>query len=123
MVAVRVSIMACEHGMAPVKSKCYSVSRPHLRRMDTMKVLFLAFCISCMGWCAHTAAWGQQPVKDSVAALFDGIPVELRSKVKNNSVRRDRVNDWLSENVTGKAKTIEMLMPVRVGAKRAKDGT
>jgi hypothetical protein len=91
--------------------------------VGTIKAFFLAFCISCTGWWAHNAACGQPPAKDAVVALFDGIPAELRTKVKTNSVRRDRVNDWLSENVTGKGKTIEMLMPVRVGAKRAKDGT
>jgi hypothetical protein len=33
------------------------------------------------------------------------------------------VNDWLGENVNGKGKTIEMQVPVSVGARRAKDGT
>jgi len=50
---------------------------------------------------------------NSIAALFDGIPADLRSKVKDNPVRIDRVNDWVQEKVTGKLKPIEIKMRVK----------
>jgi hypothetical protein len=62
--------------------------------------------------------------KNPIKALFDGVPADLRSKVKNNAVRRDRVNDWLKEQVDRKGKTIEIHIGVRnVGATRSSDGT
>jgi hypothetical protein len=61
---------------------------------------------------------------NQIKALFNGIPADLRSKVKNNPVRRDRVNDWLKEQVDGKAKAIEIQIGVRdVQATRSSDGT
>lgn len=56
-------------------------------------------------------------------SLFDGIPADLRSKVQENSVRRDRANDWLRDHVNGKGKTIEIQLPVVVTAARTKEGT
>lgn len=62
--------------------------------------------------------------KNPIKALLDGVPADLRSKVKNNPVRRDRVNDWLKEQIDGKGKTIEIHIGVReVRATRASDGT
>jgi hypothetical protein len=84
--------------------------------------VLVAFCVACAGLLSSGSAPAQQP-KDSIVALFDGLPADLRAKVQTNSVRRDRVNDWLDEHVNGKGKTIEMQVPVIVRANRAKDRT
>lgn len=68
--------------------------------------------------------WSQEKEKDSIKALFDGIPADLRSKVRDNPVRCDRVNDWLKDHVNGKGKTIEIRLDVNdVSTTRAEDGT
>lgn len=46
--------------------------------------------------------------ENTVEALFEGIPQDLRTKVQSNPVRCDRVNDWLQENVNGKEKFIDV---------------
>lgn len=91
-------------------------------RLSSVGVVLVAFCVACAALLSSGAVPAQDP-HDSIPALFDGLPADLRAKVKWNSVRRDRVNDWLGENVNGKGKTIEMQVPVKVLAKRAKDGT
>jgi hypothetical protein len=91
-------------------------------RLSSVGLGLVAFCVACAALLSSGAAPAQQP-KDTIPALFDGLPADLRAKVQYNSVRRDRVNDWLSENVNGKGKTIDMQVPVKVLAKRAKDGT
>jgi hypothetical protein len=69
-------------------------------------------------------AWSQDKEKNTIKALFNGIPEDLRSKVKENAVRRDRVNDWLAEHVNGKGKIIEVPMSVdNVRTTRNSDGT
>lgn len=61
--------------------------------------------------------------KQTVIALFDGLPMDLRSKIKDNPVRCDRVNDWLKDNVADKGKSIEINLAVeRVNPVRDKDG-
>jgi RNA polymerase sigma factor (sigma-70 family) len=66
----------------------------------------------------------QDKEKNSIAALFDGIPPDLRSKVQGNSVRGERLNDWLQQNVDGKEKVVKFKVPLRkVGAYRNDDGT
>jgi hypothetical protein len=84
--------------------------------------VLVAFCVACASLLSSGSTPAQQP-ENSIAALFDGLPGDLHAKVQNNSVRRDRVNDWLVDHVNGKGKTIEMQVPVRVLAKRAKDRT
>jgi len=54
---------------------------------------------------------------------LEGLPSDLRAKMKANPVRRDRVNDWLGEHVNGKGKIIEVRVPVRIKPTRAKDGS
>lgn len=62
--------------------------------------------------------------KNTIRALFEGTPEDLRARVKENAVRRDRVNDWLSEHVNGKGKTIEVEATVDlVRTTRNTDGT
>ncbi|HEX3315078.1 MAG TPA: hypothetical protein VHR72_09325, partial [Gemmataceae bacterium] len=61
--------------------------------------------------------------KSAVASLFEGVPPDLRGNIKTNSVRIDRINDWLSENVDGKGKAIEVELPVIVNAVRNADKT
>lgn len=51
--------------------------------------------------------------KNSIAALFDGIPADLRSKVRDNPVRCDRVNDWLTAEIDGKGKIVEAQATVK----------
>jgi hypothetical protein len=51
--------------------------------------------------------------KNSIESIFDGMPDDLRAKVKENPVRCDRVNDWLKEHVDGKGRTIEIEMNVK----------
>jgi hypothetical protein len=72
---------------------------------------------------AITLPVSAQDKKDSVAALFEGVPADLQTNVRANSVRRDRVNDWLIENVDGKGKVAELDMPVSVNAVRDADKT
>jgi hypothetical protein len=83
----------------------------------------LLVCLACSGLEPSAALCGQKDAKDSIVALFDGIPADLRSKVKDNSVRRDRVNGWLRDHVNGKGKTIEMQLSVRVTAILSKEET
>jgi hypothetical protein len=85
-------------------------------------LLLVALCIASSALMPN-AAWCDDPPKDSIASLFDGIPADLRSNVRLNSVRRDRVNDWLADHVDGKGKTVELQLPVRVAAIRSKDRT
>jgi hypothetical protein len=95
-------------------------------RLCTFSSLGFLVCIVCSGLESNSALCGQKDakeVKDSIAALFEGIPADLRSKVQENSVRRDRVNDWLSDHVNGKGKTIEIQVPAIVTATRTKDST
>lgn len=63
--------------------------------------------------------------KNSIKALFDGIPADLRTKVKSNPIRIDRANDWVQANVTDKGKTVEMQMGIKkvYCPARAMDGT
>jgi hypothetical protein len=85
-------------------------------RLRTLGLVVLAPCFYLvLGPLTATANKGAQ---GSVQALFQGIPADLRANVKANSVRRDRVNDWLSENVDGKGKAIAVDMSVSVRAKR-----
>ncbi len=92
-------------------------------RLCTCALFGLLVYIACPGLDPSAALCGQKDAKDSIVALFDGIPADLRSKVKDNSVRRDRVNDWLGDHVNGKGKTIEIQLPVLVTATRTKEGT
>ena len=57
-----------------------------------LMVLVLGLAVGADG-----LASGQEKEKDSIKALFEGIPADLRSKVRDNPVRCDRVNDWLQE--------------------------
>jgi hypothetical protein len=91
-------------------------------RFGGLRVSLLAFSVWCFPIAADRNALGQE--KDPIKALFDGVPVDLRAKVKQNPVRCDRVNDWLAENVNGKGKIIEMRLEVGpAGVDRSKDGT
>jgi hypothetical protein len=92
-------------------------------RLCTLALFGLLVCIACSGPEPSAAQCGQKDAKDSIVALFDGIPADLRTKVKNNSVRRDRVNSWLRDHVNAKGKTIEIRVPVRVTAILSKDET
>jgi hypothetical protein len=95
-------------------------------RLCTFALFGLLVCIACSGLEPSAALCGEKDAKDatnSIVALFDGIPADLRSKVKNNSVRRDRVNGWLRDHVNGKGKTIELQLPVRVTAILSKEET
>jgi hypothetical protein len=62
---------------------------------------------ACIGLVAAAPDRPEQDEK-SVGALFAGLPKDLTSKVIQNPVRCDRVNDWLDEHVNGKGKTFEM---------------
>jgi hypothetical protein len=92
-------------------------------RFGTVQLLVFLCCVGGATLWPSTPTSGQQQPQDAIAVLFEGVPADLRSKVKTNFVRRDRVNDWLRENVNGKGKTIEIKVPVRVGGKRANDGS
>jgi hypothetical protein len=86
----------------------------------------LLVCIACSGLEPSAALCGQKDAKDakdSIVALFDGIPADVRSMVKENSVRRDRVNDWFREHVNGKGKITEIQINVKVTAERFLDGS
>jgi hypothetical protein len=62
--------------------------------------------------------------RNTVKALFDGLPADLRAKVRDNPVRCDRVNDWLKDQVNGKGKTVEIRLFVKdVLPYRSEDGT
>lgn len=60
---------------------------------------------------------------NSLQSLFDGSPKGLTTKALANRIRRDRVNDWLQENVNGKGKVVQLQVPMHVVATRAMDGT
>lgn len=77
-----------------------------------LRALVLAFCVLCLPLAFDGNASGQEKDKDSIKTLFDGIPADLRAKVRDNPVRCDRVNDWLKENVNGKGKAIEVRLAV-----------
>jgi hypothetical protein len=99
----------------------------HIQRR-CVRALLVMLCVSCVAFNMEPLASGQgkdkEKEKNSIKSLFDGIPVGLRAKVKENPVRCDRVNDWLQENVNGKGKTIEVQVEVKqVKPYRAKDGT
>lgn len=51
--------------------------------------------------------------KNAIKLLFDGLPADLRTKVRDNPVRCDRVNDWLQDNVNGKGRTVEIRVDVK----------
>jgi hypothetical protein len=96
------------------------------RRSDAMIpraaafVFAMAICVTCFAKPAN------QPEKDkeAIRALFYGIPMDLRAKVKDNPVRCDRVNDWLRENIAGKGKTVGMTLAVEtLHPVRVQDGT
>lgn len=74
----------------------------------TAFLFVMATCVTCF------AKPTNQPEKDkeAIKVLFDGIPMDLRAKVKDNPVRCDRVNDWLRDNVGGKGKIIGMTLAV-----------
>jgi hypothetical protein len=91
-------------------------------RWASLQMMMFGVCVCWAGLGLEPASRGQEP-QESLAALFDGIPADLRTKVRNNLVRRDRVNDWLRDNVSGKGKTIEFRVPLRMGGKRSNDGT
>jgi hypothetical protein len=79
----------------------------------------MATCVTCF------AKPTNQPEKDkeAIKGLFDGIPMDLRAKVKDNPVRCDRVNDWLHENVAGKGKIVGLTLSVaKVNPIRDKSG-
>ena len=82
----------------------------------------LATCFFCAVLGSLVPASGQDK-QDPLAALFVGLPADLRANIGTNSVRRDRVNDWLSEHVDGKGKTVELRIPVTVTAVRGADKT
>jgi hypothetical protein len=83
--------------------------------LRTIRVLLVLLCASCLVLVSNPLVSGQEKDKDkmSLKSLFDGLPADLRAKVKHNPVRCDRVNDWLQENVNGKGKTIEMQVAVK----------
>jgi hypothetical protein len=56
---------------------------------------------------------GQAKEKNTITALFDGIPADLRAKVRDNPVRVDRVNDWLKAEIDGKGKIVEVQATVK----------
>jgi hypothetical protein len=89
-------------------------------RICGIGVLPLALCV-LPG--VPAAAQQKQQKPNSVASLFEGLPADLRAKVKTNAVRRDRVNDWLQEHVNGKGKIIAVCVPAQITPRRAKDGT
>jgi hypothetical protein len=96
-------------------------------RLPDIRALLVMLCVSCFVFSIEPQASGQekdkQKEKNSIRSLFDGIPADLRAKVRDNPVRCDRVNDWLIEHVNGK-KTVEIQMGVkRVRPYRAEDGT
>jgi hypothetical protein len=78
---------------------------------------------------AKSAAVGKAPVaaqekdNNTVQSLFDGSPASLTTKAVSNRIRRDRVNDWLQENVNGKGKGVHLQVPLHAVATRAKDGS
>jgi len=73
---------------------------------------------------ANTPESVQEKDKNSIQSLFDGIPADLRSNVLGNRVRRDRVNDWLQENVNGKGKPVQLHVSLHVIVpRRVDDGT
>jgi hypothetical protein len=92
------------------------------QRLTTSGVVLVIVGSSCAAPSALGPAFGQD-TKDPIAALFKGIPADLRSNIRANSVRRDRVNDWLSENIDNQGKLVEMDLPVYVQAVRDADKT
>jgi hypothetical protein len=66
--------------------------------------VFLALAV--FGFATPPDQPGPDKEKNPIKALLDGIPADLRTKVRDNPVRCDRVNDWLKENANGK--TIEV---------------
>ena len=83
-------------------------------------LLPMVVCCLVLGSLAPTLA---QDAKSAVASLFEGVPSDLRASIKTNSVRMDRINDWLSDNVDGKGKVIEVDLTVKVKAVRDADKT
>src|ERR1019366_4143872 len=89
-----------------------------------LRALVLAFCVLCLPLAFDRNAAGQEKDKDSIKTLFDGIPADLRAKVRGNPVRCDRVNDWLKEHVNGKGKVVEIRLAVKnISTSRSEDGT
>ena len=89
--------------------------------------LLLVLCVSLLAIEADRSASGQEKAKEkaknSIAAIFDGIPADLRGKVKDNPVRCDRANDWLKEYVNGKGKIVEIRLDVKeIAPYRQKEG-
>ena len=84
----------------------------------------LASCL-LLGMLGSLVPASGQDKQDPIAALFEGIPADLRANVATNSVRRDRVNDWLGgkKQVDSKGKTVELRIPVTVTAVRGADKT
>jgi hypothetical protein len=89
------------------------------RSRNLVRLVLFVFC-AMLG--SLVPASGQDK-QDPIAALFEGLPADLRANVGTNSVRRDRVNDWLGEQVDGKGKTVELRIAVTVTAVRSADKT
>ena len=73
---------------------------------------WLVLCVLSIALGSDGPVSGQEKEKNAIKSLFEGIPADLRSKVRENPVRCDRVNDWLKENVNGKGKAIEIRLEV-----------
>jgi hypothetical protein len=73
--------------------------------------IFLVFAL--LGFASPPDRPGPDKEKNAVKTLFDGIPADLRAKVRDNPVRCDRVNDWLQDNVNGKGKMIEVRVELK----------
>jgi hypothetical protein len=89
-------------------------------RLGAIATLFI-LCVQCFST-PDKVAPGEE--RNTVKALFDGLPADLRAKVRDNPVRCDRVNDWLKDQVNGKGKTVELRLFVKdVLPYRSEDGT
>ena len=93
-----------------------------LGRGRSLLAVFAALCFAVQG---DTRLLGQEKEKNSLDALFNGIPADLKTKVRDNPVRIDRVEDWLQEHLRGKGKTVELTFAVKdiYYPKRGDDGT
>ena len=87
-------------------------------------LLAFLLCVMSFPTGLDRAVYGQDADKNPTVPLFDGIPADLRMKVRNNPVRCDRVNDCAQGAGQRKGKTVEMRVGVQnVYANRSEDGT